>query len=165
MFLVCWLYFLALEQWPFADMSQQQASLSSPELYALVGALILGSVGSLFSFGLTAVGGLVGIAGPGPVACQALPGAEATGHWLLGLGHEVAGHGNPGGPWDAGGLWVYGPGPAMVDCMTVVVLELVSTHASCGLGPLGPEGGTCPSVCEVHLWASSCPLVGLVPSH
>ena len=77
---------------------------------------------------LTALGGLVGIVGPGPVGCQALPGAEATGHWLLGLGHEMAGHGKPGDPWGADGLLVYVPGPAMADGMTVVVLELVSAH-------------------------------------
>lgn len=90
--------------------------------------LILGSVGSLFSFGLTAVGGLVGIAGPGHIACQALPGAGllATGCWgwvMRWLAMET--QGVPGMLVACGCM---GPGPAMVDCMTVVVLELVSTR-------------------------------------
>ena len=44
------------------------------------------------------MGGLVDMAGPGPVGCQALPCAEAAGCWLAGLGHEAAGCRTPGAP-------------------------------------------------------------------
>ena len=49
------------------------------------------------------MGGLVGVAGPGSVGCQALPCVEAASHWLMGLGHEVAGFGTLGGPGDSTG--------------------------------------------------------------
>ena len=130
MFLVCWIYFLNLEQWPFAEDIPCVPVADFPLITRAVCSCWcphFGPCGSFPCVGLTAVGGLVGIAGPGP-GCQALPGAEATGHWLLGQSHEMAGHGNPGDAWGADGLLVDGPGPAMAGCMTVVVLELVSAH-------------------------------------
>ena len=146
LFLFLCFWYVDYTSWPWSNgllqktshVSQQQTPLSSPELYALVGALILGSCGSFSCIRLTAVGDVVGIAGPGPVGCQALPGAEATGHWLLGLGHEMAGHGKPGDPWGADGLSVCVPGPAMADSMTVVVMELVSAHWWLWPRPIGP---------------------------
>ena len=41
---------------------------------------------------------LVGVAGPYPVGCQALPCVEAGGQCLVGLGHKAYGCGNLGVP-------------------------------------------------------------------
>ena len=46
---------------------------------------------------LTTVGGLVGVAGPLPGWFLGPAFAEAAGHWLVGLGHEVTGCRTPGG--------------------------------------------------------------------
>lgn len=41
--------------------------------------------------GLIIAGGLINSAGPTIVGCQDLPCAEATSHWLAGMGHKTAG--------------------------------------------------------------------------
>ena len=74
MYLVGWLYFLTSVEWLFLEtfcVSQQLGPLWSPELYALW-VSPCGLHGSFSCGGLTIVGGLVGVVGPGPVGCQAL---------------------------------------------------------------------------------------------
>lgn len=48
-----------------------------------------------FCCGLTTVGGLVGVTGPGLVGCQALPCVEVVDLWLAGLAYKEAGRGAP----------------------------------------------------------------------
>ena len=77
--------------------SQQHTPLWSPGLYA-VGVPLFGQHVSFCCGRLTTVGGLVGVVSHHPVGLQALPCADAAGHWWAGLGHDAAEYRAPGVP-------------------------------------------------------------------
>ena len=71
-----------------------------------MGFLLYGPHEFFFSGRLTTLASLVGLVGPGPVGCLALPCVEVASHCVVGLGHDAAGYSTLGGPGVSAGSLV-----------------------------------------------------------